>query len=91
MIGQLPSRSVSLHESPIAVPSSINDADIIEEKFVIVNQEVALTCEVQGLPSPEIAWFKDGEQLDTRGLSNIRSVFFCSSIGLSIERRVKMW
>lgn len=54
------------------MPSSIKDSETIDDRSVVVSDKVVFVCDAEGIPLPDITWFKDGAVLDPRDLSNIR-------------------
>lgn len=64
------------HDSSLfAVPPVIKDKEKVTNVSVLVNQLTNLFCEVEGIPSPIIMWYKDDVQVrgDSRYVSFLAS------------------
>ncbi|KAM3620522.1 uncharacterized protein V6R79_024924 [Siganus canaliculatus] len=48
----------------IQVPPSISGSELPREVGVLVNDSIQLLCEVQGIPTPDLRWLKDGQVID---------------------------
>ncbi|XP_076455301.1 hemicentin-1-like isoform X2 [Babylonia areolata] len=56
------------------VPPTINGSDTLQNIPVILNEPVRLPCPVEGVPTPEITWYRKGRQIPDYGAPNLRIV-----------------
>lgn len=54
------------------VPPSIAGAEIPSEVSVLQGENVELTCNANGIPTPLIQWLKDGKPLNRSEIERIR-------------------
>ena len=52
------------------ISNNMNDTEMV----VAMSSELTLDCSADGLPAPNISWFKDGEPLPVRSQSSNQSI-----------------
>jgi len=56
--------AVLIFGSPCIVPAYVDATELLKHVRVIKNKILVLRCPVQGIPSPNVTWLKDGEPLE---------------------------
>ena len=54
------------------VPPSIEKGNVDQNPKVIQNRTITINCPASGIPTPEIMWLRNGEQLKSRMYPNIQ-------------------
>ncbi|XP_067662288.1 hemicentin-1-like isoform X1 [Haliotis asinina] len=60
------------YDLEVLLPPTINGSEVTQNVPVILDQSVTLECPADGIPPPEIRWFRSGELIPQYGIPNIR-------------------
>lgn len=50
----------------------IDRLNVLLQRKVVINQTIAINCQVTGIPTPDIVWLRNGELLDMNVHPNLR-------------------
>lgn len=70
----------------ISVPPTIDQANVVKDPKVIVNNPITINCPVSGIPTPEIKWLKNGEEFDVNAHPNARLLSNGRQLQISIAK-----
>ncbi|XP_018408468.1 PREDICTED: hemicentin-1 [Nanorana parkeri] len=74
----------------IQVPPSITGSGIPNEISALPDDDIQLTCNTRGVPTPVILWSKDGEHINTNDRINIRETTNGEMLSILKVQRVDM-